>query len=80
MSYGTVERFQSKKALREAVEKRGAALVKIKGTSTFGNETAETIADLAGNTAAVIVGPDVYEDRRWYANIKVKKDGTVTIV
>lgn len=80
MSYGTVKRFASKKALREAVEEFGAAAVRIKGTSAFGNENADTIADLAGDTAAVIVGPDVYNDRRWYANVKVKKDGTITIV
>jgi hypothetical protein len=81
MSYGTQSRFASKKALREAIQEHGADKIGIYGTSAFGNETARTIADLAtaGDTAAVIVGPDVETDRRWYANVITKKDGTVTI-
>ena len=79
MSYGTVERFKSKKALKEAVESRGANAVRIYGTSAFGDETATTVAGLAGNSRAVIVGPDVNYDRRWYANVTVKKDGTITV-
>lgn len=78
MSYGTVKRFASKKALREAVAEHGADAIKVKGTSAFGNETATSVADLVG-TPAVIVGPDVYNDRRWYANVKRKKDGTIII-
>lgn len=81
MSYGTQARFASKKALKEAIAEQGADKIGIYGTSMFGNETARTIADLAqaGDTAAVIVGPDVERDRRWYANVITKKDGTVTI-
>jgi hypothetical protein len=78
MSYGTDKRYASKKALREDVEARGADRVGVFGTSIFGNETATTVAELAG-TFEVIVGPDVYTDRRWYANVKVKKDGTIYV-
>jgi hypothetical protein len=78
MSYGTTERFASKKALREAVAARGADNVTVTDTSIFDNKGTVTVASLAG-TSAVIVGPDVHRDRRWYANAKVKKDGSITI-
>ena len=77
MSYG-VRGFKTKKALKEAVVARGAENVEVFGTSMFGDENATTVAELAG-TAAVIVGPDVYTKRDWYANVKTKKDGTIYI-
>lgn len=81
MSYGTTRKFATKKALRDAVAAEGADSVGIFGTSAFSNETATTVGDLAraNDTAAVIVGPDVNNDRRWYANVAVKKDGTIFI-
>lgn len=79
MSYGTDRRFKTKKALKEAVTAEGAENVGVFGTSLFGNETAASVADLAG-TSAVIVGPDVYTQRNWYANVKRKKDGTIVVV
>jgi hypothetical protein len=80
MSYGTTAKFKSKKALKEAVEARGAENVGIFGTSIFGNETASNVAELADQDAsAVIVGPDVYSDRRWYANAVRGKDGKVKV-
>lgn len=78
MSYGTTQRFESKKALRDAVTARGADNVTVDDTSLFDNQGRVTVASLAG-TSAVIVGPDVHRDRRWYANVKIKKDGTVVI-
>lgn len=78
MSYGTDRTFKSKKALRDAVAAEGADNVGVFGTSLFGNETASTVADLAG-TSAVIVGPDVYNRRTWYANVARKADGTIVI-
>lgn len=78
MSYGTATRFTSKKALREHVAKVGAENVGVFGTSMFGNERAVSVAELAGS-GEVIVGPDVYNDRRWYATVKRKADGTITI-
>lgn len=77
MSYGTMRRFKTKKALREAVEAQGADTVQVFGTSMFGNETAETVADL--KPSDVIVGPDVYTARSWYANAVRGKDGRVRI-
>lgn len=78
MSYGTTERFASKRALKEAVDTRGADNVTVADTSALDNKGTVTVASLAG-TSAVIVGPDVYRDRRWYANVKVKKDGSITV-
>jgi hypothetical protein len=80
MSYGTNRTFKSKEALREAVEAEGADNVTVFGTSIFGNETATTVeelADLGGSD--VIVGPDVYNKRDWYANAVRGRDGKVKI-
>jgi hypothetical protein len=78
MSYG-VRGFKSKKDLKDAVAERGAENVAVFGTSMFGDENGATVADLADNLRAVIVGPDVYNDRKWYANVKTKRDGTIYI-
>lgn len=77
MSYGTVGRYATKKALRDAVAAGGTVLVF--DTSAFDNKGTLPVADLAG-TSAVIVGPDVRSDRRWYANVKINKAGKVVIV
>jgi hypothetical protein len=80
MSYGTNRTFKSKKALKEAVEAEGAENVTVFGTSIFGNETASTVEELADmDSAAVIVGPDVYNKRMWYANAVRGRDGKVKI-
>lgn len=78
MSYGTFATYASKKALKEDVEKRGAANVGVFGTSMFGDENAHTIADLA-DSGNVIVGPHVENNRKWYANAITKRDGTISI-
>lgn len=75
MSHGTEGTFASKKAFAAYVEANGAEKVFVLDTSMFITPDAKrvTVASLAG-TPAVIVGPDVYRDRKWYANVKVKKD------
>lgn len=78
MSFGTVGTYASKKALREAVAARGADAVMVVDTSMFANQGTVSVASLAG-TSAVIVGPDVHRDRRWYANVEIKKDGSIVI-
>lgn len=78
MSYGTVTAYKSKAALKAAVADRGAENVMVVDTSLFDNRGTVSVASLAG-TSAVIVGPDVYLDRRWYANVKIRKDGTIVI-
>lgn len=77
MSY-RVQGFKTKQALKDAVAERGADKILVTGTSLFGDEDANTVADLA-DTNAVIVGPDAFNDRRWYANVKTKKDGTIYV-
>ena len=78
MSYG-VSGYKTKKALKEAVAEKGAENIQVFGTSLFGNENATTVAELAQFPSAVIVGPDVYNKRDWYANVATKKDGTIYI-
>jgi predicted esterase YcpF (UPF0227 family) len=78
MSYGTFTKFKTKAELRRKVEEVGADKVAVFGTSMFGDENATTVAELA-DTSAVIVGPDVYNRRNWYANVKTVK-GQVRIV
>lgn len=70
MSYG-VDGYKTKKALREAVDGLGADEVAVFGTSIFGNETATTVAELGPSD--VIVGPDVYNRRSWYATFDGKR-------
>lgn len=77
MSYGTTRKFSSKKALKEAVA--AGEEVTVFDTSLFDNKGTVPLATLAG-TSAVIVGPDVHSDRRWYANVKTNKAGKVVIV
>jgi hypothetical protein len=79
MSYGTQRVYKSKKALREDVAARGAHSVGVFGTSMFGDESCSTIEELADSGDAIIVGPDVYSNRQWYATVSRKKDGTILI-
>jgi len=70
MSYG-VRGYKTKKALKEAIASHGADNVEVFGTSAFGNENACTVAQLRDSD--VVVGPDVYHKRSWYANGKELK-------
>jgi hypothetical protein len=79
VSYGTVRTYKSKKAFREDVEARGAENVEVYGTSMFGNETASTVAELADVRNNVVVGPDVFNKRDWYANVVRNSKGQITI-
>lgn len=60
------EKFKSKKALREAVA-NGDSVV-IYDTSLINNLGHVTINELS--PIDVIVGPDPYTARNWYANVK----------
>lgn len=66
-NFGTVRKFASKKSLREAVAAEGADKVMVTDTSAFGNRGTIPASELS--TADVIVGPDPYTDRRWFANV-----------
>jgi hypothetical protein len=80
MSYGTVQRFASKKALQRAVEEVGADKIMVKDTSFF-NPLADVPVPLSSlaDTSDFIAGPDVNLDRKWYAQVKTKR-GKITIV
>ena len=58
--------FRSKKALREAVA-RGDQ-VNFHDTSAFNNRGTLSAGDLKNSD--MIVGPDPYRQRNWYANVK----------
>lgn len=80
MSWGTTTRYASKKAFREAVAEAGAHVIMVTDTSMFDNKGTVPVAALV-DTSAVIVGPDVHRDRRWYANVKRNaKTGQIVIV
>lgn len=79
MSFGTVKTFKSKKAFTDFVKANGAHAVKVFDTSAFANKGTVAVSELA-DTSAMIVGPDVYTDRRWYANVKRAKSGEIRIV
>jgi len=69
--------FPSKKALKDAVEAEQP--VAFTDTSAFSNRGTVKAAELTPSD--VVVGPDPYRDRRWYANVKVKaKTGNFTVV
>lgn len=77
MSYGTHRPFKTKKELREAVRDEGPEAVTVFGTSVFENENALNVGEL--KESDVIVGPNVFSDRRWYANAVRGRDGKVRI-
>lgn len=63
---GAGNNFPTKKALREAVG-RGAEVF-FTDTSGFSNRGTIRVVDL--QPSDVVVGPDPYRARNWYANIK----------
>ncbi len=71
--------FKSKKALKEAVE--AGQEVYLTDTSAFNPQGTKAFAEVAANGSRgdVVVGPCAYTDRRWYASVKLKKDGTPTV-
>jgi hypothetical protein len=60
------ENFKSKKSLKEAVA-RGDKVF-FTDTSAFGNRGTIGVADL--RPSDMVVGPDPYKARNWYANVK----------
>lgn len=68
MSFGLVEskKINTKTALKAAVN--GGQLVLVFDTSLHGNRGTIPVTQL--NPSDVIVGPNVYDDRKWYANYK----------
>jgi hypothetical protein len=71
----------TKKALRSAIDERGAEQVWLYDISAIDNQGTVTLADLAyrGFWEAEIFGPEVYLVRKWRACVVRKPDGTITI-
>lgn len=67
----------TKKALREAV-KGDPARVLVYGTSVFGPQFGGAVSDLPEGTSLSVVGPDPYNNRRWYATIE-RRNGRIVV-
>lgn len=63
------KKILTKKALKEAVAELGAANVFVFDTAFTGGRGTIPASEL--RPSDVIVGPDVYNRRDWYANVKV---------
>jgi hypothetical protein len=61
------KRFQTKKALKEAIAQSKKVI--FDGTSLFDSGRTFIISD-SNLTTLSVVGPDPYNDRKWYATIK----------
>lgn len=73
------KKILTKKALREAVAAVGIDAVMVFDTSGFDNRGTVPLSAL--RSADVIVGPDVYSKRDWYANVKpAPKTGVLRVV
>ena len=66
-AYVNGQKPKTKKALREALQ-ANPAVVWFEDTSAFNNRGNVTADELSPSD--VIVGPDVYTARNWYANVK----------
>lgn len=68
MSFGVVGEPKTKKAFKELVAELGADNVQVFDTSGFNNRGTIKLSDLESQD--VIVGPDVYRSRKWFANFR----------
>jgi len=67
-------RPKSKKAVREAVAD-DPRRVMVEATSLFGGEYGGSLDGWDGSGHITFVGPDPYNNRRFYGNVVVGKDG-----
>lgn len=78
MSYG-VEGFPTKASLRRAVLEDPAQVYAF-GTSLFGDELSGSVAEILQKRESIlIVGPDVYRKRSWYANVTRDRSGRIVV-
>lgn len=73
---GDGRNFKSKKALREALA--AGQVVHMTDTSAFNSRG--TVEPDALSPIDVIVGPDPYNQRDWYANVKPGRDGKLRVL
>lgn len=81
MSYVNVgvKGLKTKKALKEAV-KADPSKVYVFGTGGFVGPTYDGIvSSMPANVKLSVCGPDPYNDRRWWATIERKADGTIKV-
>lgn len=70
------KRFATKAALRRAVQ--AGENVRFVDTTAFGGRGTVTAEDL--DPGDVIIGPNPYERREWYANVKSTRNGSLRVV
>lgn len=82
MSFGVTvngKNVKSKAALKKAMAEDPDS-VRFFDTSMFNNKGSNLRPNDLKPGLDVIVGPDVFNDRRWFANVKQKRDGSWTVV
>lgn len=72
-------RPKSKKAVKEAVESMDHMDIYIEATSVFGNEFAGSLIAMPSNSKVSFVGPDPYNDRKFYGTITKDNEGNVKV-
>lgn len=76
-SYGS--RFRSKKALREQLMTDAADEVFFDATAIDAPVGGYRATEVPVGIKLSVVGPDPYNDRKWYATVERKTDGTLKV-
>jgi hypothetical protein len=70
--------FRTKKALKDAI-KATPAKVYLYATSNMGPQFNGLVTELPDGVTFLVVGPDPYSRRDWYANVKRSRRGGFTV-
>jgi hypothetical protein len=70
--------FKTKKALKDAVKAKPAN-VYLYATSNMGPKFNGLVSELPDGVTFLVIGPDPYNSRDWYANIKRSARGGFTV-
>lgn len=74
---GCFPRYKTMKALREGLA--AGHKIRLFGTSPFGPQYEGPPQEMPKDMEFIVVGPDPYNDRRWYASVKWNKKGVVSV-
>lgn len=69
------KRPKSKKQIRESLQSQSDK-INLEATSLFNNERDGSILEMSPGESVLIVGPDPYTDRRFYAKLIRRNDGS----
>jgi hypothetical protein len=76
--YVNGKRPKSKQAVKEAVA-RDPQSVRLEATAIIGQEYDGPAADMPAGLRIAFVGPDPYQERRFYGTLSRKADGTLRV-